>query len=406
MSMDRPDNHKQTFQSLGLGGLSTDTQSAHKHPVISPRGFDPLSSDDPMPIWLLSLQRDLLGPTYSVINHVDAMSISGRNSLDQAALHTVFSAARSLERNLCRLVDLAKLSSGTLRSAPEVGSVQSLTHEAVIVARAMAPHVLNGGVCVHPPAIDVVATLEKRIFVELLATITLLVYRASARAQCDLQLSFTGQGADTRTAWRISAERGALPARSLEALQSDALWASRHLFDLAFVERVVNALGGSVAIQNDRSGFVCELPTPPIHKGDSPNISGNILWTTAPILLSSASPQGFMPVPGKVFILNPNLDDFPIETQIQESGARLFIVNHFPTMSAHVVLKLLVTCVGLSVPVLFRSSALDYDTMCNFRDHVDAIVLEPCSRETLARYVVGLTTHNRRAIRRPAQIHT
>lgn len=406
--MDRPDIPKPTLQSSRLGGCSTPAQPARKRPLISPPSTEHLSSGDPIAKWVLSLERDILGPTQGILNQADVMNITSSEKHDPLAVQSVFTSARALERNLIRLLDLSKLHAGTLQPAPEICSVQSLTHEARLVARAMAPRLFTGQVQVHLPATDMISMLEKGLLLELLATMTLLVYRASARAQCNLHLSFTGHGPDARATWRIGAERGVLPSLSLDALRSDPLWAPRHLFDLDFVERVASALGCTVAIEGDRSGFVCELSTPPVHEVFSPEVPRNVLWTTVPILMSTASPQGFTPIPGKVVICAPDVDhnDFDIQRQVEESGARLFIAHHTANTAPRTLFNLLIACVGSPVPVLFRSSGLDYDIMSNFQHYVDAFMLEPCRRETLARYVVGLSTRDRRKGRRSAQIHT
>lgn len=396
--MDRSDDRSISPQSSATS--DPPRVFAHASGQHLPKGVSP---NDPMAMWLVALQHDLLGPTYGILNQIDALTIGAGDPSDRSSIHSVFSSARSLERNLRRVLDLAKLSAGALSPSPEVCSAQSLTHEAVLVARAIAPKLLNGEIRVQLPCLDVVSMLEKRILVELLATIVLLVYRAGTRGSCDLNLTFLGEGKSTRAVWHVSAEPGVFPGRSLDELQADPRWASRHLFDLAFVGRVAVALGGAVGVDPDRSGLILELPTVPVHKVDELKLPRNVLWTTAPILMSTASPEGFTPVPGNVIIVDPTAD---METQIEETGARLFIAHHTREMRPEAVFRLLVTCVTMPIPVLLRSSALDYDTLCNFQDHVDAFLLEPCRRETLARYVVGLASNDRRTNRRAAQIHT
>jgi len=57
------------------------------------------------------------------------------------------------------------------------------------------------------------------------------------------------------------------------------------------------------------------------------------------------------------------------------------------------------------LPVLLRAEHLTYEQLNRYRDHVDAIILEPSEEGVLARYVSGLSSVDRRGGRRLAEIH-
>lgn len=363
---------------------------------------DPIPLEHPLAPFILSLRRDVLAPVYGILNQVDALRIAGAQS-DPAVLSSIYAATRAVERNAIRLLAFAKESARSPISAPEPVSLHSVTHEAALLASAMFPRMFASAPAVDLPRSDAVTTLDRERLIQLLATLLYLSRVLMDKSDPRISLSISQSGPTSTATWSLGECTSFWPWPSFDALAEDPRVLSRNCFEVSFIHETCSVLGASVSIDATRTGLRLELPFEAIRAVDPMAVPENVVWTTAPVVVSSLAPESFAPLPGNVVVMAPDADP---RATVAETGARVFLAHHTKGMSPDAVFRLVMTCVSMTVPVLLRSDALDYDTFQNFKDYVDAVIVEPCRKETLARYVVGLAMNDRRARRRPAEIHS
>lgn len=387
--------------------LSDDGTSKTKlSPYVASHAYSQLTEavplDHQLSPFILSFRRDVVAPIYNVLNQISALRFFDPRE-DPQFVESMFETIRSLERKAVRLLTYARESAGPSQLAEDPLSLHSVTFEASLLAKAMFPLLFRKPVEVEVSGANPIAPFSRHRITHFLAT--LLYFSTSALGVRDvkLRLSFAFHADSGAAHWRIPLVAPAVPWSSFEELLDDPEVFARNCFEVNFIRHTARLLGASLTLDSEDPAFVCSIPLTPIREvGDFSN-TDRVLWTTSPIVMSSPLPDGFTSVSGNVVVLSKDSDPF---VAVEKSGARLFLANHTREMKPPEVNHLINICARMPVPVIFRSDALDYDVFHDAKDFADAVLWEPCRRETLARYVVGLSQTDRRARRRSAEIHS
>lgn len=349
---------------------------------------------------LIGAQRELLDPVYAILHNSDALAANAPAEHRSRIARANHRAARVLERTLLKLIELARLASGDFRLRTSPCSLQSLTHEAVLLTRSLFPEADAQRASIGHADADLIARTDGPRIVHVLASVMLGVSGISKGESCTVSLEILRHNQETTVAkWVI--EAGNVPDENSEANNEEFNDSTATLNEM-FSRELARVLNAQIMRQSSGYGMIIEMPVEVLHPVDELRVTDNVVWSTSPILLAEPAPNEFAPIRGKISVLSEKDD---CAEQVRKTGARLLVLHRSNDGEEDLAARLHL-CESVDVPVLLRAATLSYDDFYAYRDHLDAILLEPCRNETLARYVAGLSLHDRREKRRPAEIHS
>lgn len=383
-----------------------DASSGYLAPYLASHAYSQLTDavplDHALSPFILSFRRDVVAPVYGILNQVSALRFFDQRA-DPEFVESMFESVRALERNAIRLLTYAKETAGPSSLAEEPLSLQSITHETALLSKAMFPLLFRKPAAVRTSGPDVISSFSRHRLTHFLSTLLYFSTSVIGSRDVQLRLSFSFDVDASSARWEIPFAASSVPWTSFEDILDDPKVLSRSGFEVNFIRHTTPLLGASLTLDPEKPLIVCQIPCRPIREVSPFSYTDRVVWTTSPIVMSSSLPDGFSPVSGNVVVLSEDTDPF---VTVEKSGARVFLANHTKSMSPPEVNRLINICARMPIPVIFRSDALDYDVFHDAKDFADAVLLEPCRRETLARYVVGLSQSDRRARRRAAEIHS
>jgi hypothetical protein len=201
----------------------------------------------------------------------------------------------------------------------------------------------------------------------------------------------TLEDSDAHIEWHRVLESPTHPVRS----SAEVAIYDKHWYALSF------AIGATVEVSDVPKGLLVRLSAPMIRQIPIPTSVPKSPWAASPTLLAQEEPSGFIPLRTQR-VLTSRYEQ--IDELIEEASPGL-VVLHQPADDEDATRRNLALCQRVDIPVLLRASFLSYEQLKRYRSHVDAILMEPCEEAVLAKYVVGLSTLDRRVRRRAAEIH-
>jgi len=355
---------------------------------------------------LAELESDLLNPIYAIISNSEIIAevddFQGRISL---ALSTK-KAARILEETINKLLELARIATKNFKLQPEITSVHSLTHEAALLAQSVRHGGLGLRVDVQLDSDDVMAKCDSGRMAHLISSAVLSVVALTHETRVKVTLRSYRQEEGVCCTWLIQLDESGPGATARDALRlpdPGQPRAAKRALGVLFTESLASQLGAELVTVDVPLGiqltvilpFIRLTPPPDMHRLTQALQTGVIVVVDEP-------PSSFSPLP-TTFTEVPDPDE--LDSYVRKMKARLLVLHHDESTPSHAITKILTYCQESRVPVLLRASALTYEQFNRYRYHLDAIILEPSEPSMLARYVVGLSHHNRRRDRRPANLH-
>lgn len=357
---------------------------------------------------LIRLQEELLNPISAIIANAslwpDVYSDMERVRLTKATKLAAF----RLESTVTKIVTVAQVASGSFDLKPTLCSVHAICHEASLLAASLSPPDCSCACNVSLSLDDVIVELDPSRFVHAIAAII----RAQARHQScgisslSVRVNNVNKGtADLEISVVPSKEGGTSPRSSvLHPQATDGRMGSLMVLDAVFISVLAAEMGVTVTEHPQESGAITlrlSLPLRRIIKPPEPSRLDE-QWVSHPIAVINEPPPGFTPLRARVVCIP---DDTDIDKRMQEEGARLLVLYQPDDSDERTVLRNLDYCRRVTGPVLLRAAELSYEHFTRYRNSLDAVILEPSTKATLARYVIGLSSDEKRGRRRLAEIH-
>jgi len=349
-----------------------------------------------------SLDPHLRRAIYSVISNFEAVPDADRLS-ERRALHASgLFAARKLDYTHQKLCDLSHIALHEFVLSPTSHSLHSVVREAMLFATAQQSAPRRPFCEPSFSGAEPIVQVDADVLVRLLAS--LLVAVSSELDETALQLSFN-----------FNEEEGALHTRwhlMLQAGQESTDWPSiltavphqSHqpaALHTIYWQALAAVLEVQVFVEESSNALVVEHRAPLIRLVPEATRPPERHWTASTVVVFHEPPSDFTPLRGRYTVSPPERD---INAVVTESNARLVILHDAeddPAMTR----QNLSACHQLEVPTLLRATNLSYELYNRYKQHVNAIVLEPSEEAVLARYVAGLAGRERRTTRRVAEIH-
>lgn len=384
------------------------TEETKLSPYVASHAYSQLTEAIPvehqLSPFILSFRRDVVAPIYNVLNQISVLRFSDSRA-DPQFIESMFETVRALERKAVRLLTYARETVGAPHLAEDALSLHSVTFEASLLAKAMFPILFRDTVEVGVSADNAIAPFNRHRITHFFAT--LLYFSTSVLGVRDVRrrLAFAFDVDSGVARWRIPLDVPTLQWSSFEELLDDPEVIANNGFEVNFIRHTARLLGASLTLDVADLAFVCAIPVPApvpgMEEGGDSSVVDCVVRNTSPIVMSCPLPDGFTPVPGNVLVLSTRSDPFVV---VEKSGARVFLANHTSAMKPSQVSHLINVCARMPIPVIFRSDGLDYDVFHDAKDFADAVLWEPCRRETLARWVLLLQSDGSRRPR-SAEIH-
>jgi hypothetical protein len=356
---------------------------------------------------LTDLEHDLLNPVYAIISNAEIIASLAKLADRRDIASSTKRAARILECNLVRLLDLSHVSMNQFDLCPQDNSLRSITHQAVLLLSDI--HQENRSIrfdAVFESTDWIVAADGQRV-VHLL--VSALQSALLSLQDCTVSLTQHNerQGDQVTASWYISIDSPLTDQDWRQALDlptEDGPLLGRASLGVLYTRALSEVLGADIVIGDVPYGLQVTLQLPVVHNVDQapPDLLTRNTWVDSTILVSREPPNLFTPLRASMTLIPPEAD---IPTYLQETNAELLILHQTGEGGDDEFERNLQICRQSRLPVLLRASALTYDQFNRYKDKLDAILMEPSEEGDLARYIVGLTRPNRRSSRRQADIY-
>lgn len=357
---------------------------------------------------LIRLQEELLNPISAIIANASLWP-EVYSDMECARLTKATKlAAFRLESTVTKVVTVAQVATRSFELKPTLCSVHAICHEASLLATSLSPPDCDCGCSVSLSPQDMIVELDPRRIVQAIAAIIRAQSRHRPCGISTLKLhvhNVSNLIADLEIAILPSKKGRASPRLSvLQPQSTEGRIGSLMVLDAVFISVLAAEMGITVTERTNGASTITmrvSLPIRRIVEQPEPSIVDE-QWIRAPIAVINEPPPGFTPLRARVVCIP---DDIDIEARMKEEDARLLVLYQPDDNDEFAVLRNLDYCRRVSAPILLRAADLSYEHFSRYRTCLDAVILEPSSNETLARYVIGLSRGERRGQRRLAEIH-
>jgi len=350
------------------------------------------------------VDEDLRNSVYAIINSFEILPDADMRA-DREILHaTGLLAARRIEYTHQKIANLARIVSKDFGTDRADRSTQSLTREAILFA--IAQDGRFGEIAYQPKMsdTDAIVRVDPTCITHMLASLLTSVSARCAEGRIRLSMTHTDRQGQVEIAWYVTVEEGAASIDWRRILKAGTL-RERSDGEVAIHDKYWHALSNiidaTVELSEVPKGIVVQVTAPLVRYVPVPANAPRKLWTGPPALLVGDEPAGFTPLHADTVRLR-NREE--LETLIGESHPCLLVLNQPADDESATRLNVALSQM-CDLPVLLRAEHLTYEQLNRYRDHVDAIILEPSEEGVLARYVSGLSSVDRRGGRRLAEIH-
>lgn len=355
---------------------------------------------------LINQTERLLDPVYAIAANAD-VSIDVQDEAQREALaQSSKRAARLLELGLNQLLVVAKILDGRFSTNLNVCSLHSITHQAILMARSHLGSDCKLQLLPRVDQHDVIVRGDERILaVTLTSMLQLLIdHRMSGDAQLTLHCRQTN--GNVVASWVASIEHCDHQPEWGRLLRLPAVGeggAGRRVLNLVHLLSLATMLDAELNVREVPNSLQFSIKLPFVRRVPAMNLpSTGVAWVDGAIAIAGDGLESFTPITGQTIFIGA---DGELAGAIHQTAARLLVLHQTERRTREDVARSLEICRQVNVPVLLRASYLTYEDFTRYRAVLDAIVLEPTSTETLARYVIGLTRRNQRRSKRPADIH-
>lgn len=347
---------------------------------------------------VVALQNELLGPLYSISSNTKVLAGKTTPAEHRRLISANLQSVTTLERSLTRVVELANLSNDSLVLRASNTSIHSMTHEAALSASSdmrdppeVATEILGPDAIVHTDHARTASMISNAL--------QSMPPQGRARSlTCSTKLDQSS--ALVSVLWTAKTIQ---PLVEVSASSPVTDHSARRTGSSSYFHAVAFALGAEVDEAEDRSMIRLTAEFPVIHSVDwSIDDESQSNFDQARVLQYAPTVDDCFELPLDTAFLDQDDD---LSDRIATASASLLVLNHTSQTDEHHLATNLYFSQKSTIPVLLRSAHLSYDQFVRYRDHVDAILLEPAAPDVLTRYIGGLSRINRRSHRRRASLH-
>jgi hypothetical protein len=354
---------------------------------------------------LKAIEDDVQRALYAIIAGFEVLP-DVETRVDRDALRrSGLTASRRIEYLHQKLTNLAKIATGDFEPQRADRSAESITREAVMFA--LAQDGRYGSIEAEPgvPDHDVVARVDGARMVQLLASLLIAASASAPNQTLKLTVSHAEERGAVTITWVISIPNptAKFDWEAVTAGQDQDPGKSHGEIPLhsAYWHALAAALDADVSLTEVPHSITVTITAPLVRLLPAPLAAPKGDWTDAPILVLGKPGVSFTRIRGSCSVVS---DPSELTTNSIIDDAKLLVINqrddnHFDPSDSIAI------CQSANVPVLLRAERLTYDLLARYRDHVDAILIEPSGEARLAQYVRGLTQADRRLNDRMAEIH-
>ena len=355
---------------------------------------------------LANLESDLLNPVDAIISNSEIIAEADDYQRRVTLASSTMKAAHILEEIIQKLLELARIASKTFKLNPETTSLHSLSHESALLAQSIRHGGQGLRVDIQIESDDAMVDCDRGRIVHLISSAIILVGALTRAARVKILLRANQMDGDMACAWLVQipeAMAGPAVRDALEYPESELPRAAKRALEILFTESLASALGVALSTIDLPPGIQIAAKLPVVRRAPPPDTQRLFRELEAGrIVIVDEPPDGFTLLP-TTFTEVPDLNK--LKDFVRDKNANLVVLHHNELTRPGTIAKRLAYCFESRVPVLLRASSLTYEQFHRYRNHVDAVILEPSDPAVLARYIVGLSQHDRRHNRRPADIH-
>lgn len=353
-----------------------------------------------------STAPQVLNATYSIRHSLAVLQEAITREEQQHLFAAVRRAASKIEALTRPLLELATREVSRPAGQMRPYSLDTLLKESVLYVRSYLGEfdpVTVESIC---RCKDLIVHCEPSRVRDMIAHTTMFLALSLKSGRLRITLDTDGAGATRKIQWGVSYSDFELRSQqmSLADLECPGYDSTgERALARSFVLAQAESIGGTVKPLDVPPGILLEHEVSVLH--DVPPISQKLLnsrWTEKPVIICDEPPDSFLIIDAELVAVS---DDDDLPTVREELDASLLVLHHLERSPPTIIANNIRRAHKAELPVLLRASTLDYQEYLDYRNTVDAILLEPCDKEMLARYVIGLSQHDRRTGHRQAQLH-
>lgn len=355
---------------------------------------------------LSSLEQPLLDSVFAVRNNAVVM----RESLSPDQLLQIANSTERAHQRLLSLLrpllEIARIEERTNEVKSDVHSIHSIAHEASLYAQWYYSNRKELSFEVDLRSDDKLIECDAIHLRDLIAHTAIFVAATLQTGRIRISLDASGDRSRSEVEWNVSIfDFVQYPQFDQTVSLSSADYESSPEGQLliSFIGALADELGAVISLQDVPPGLRVFHESAVKHSVEP--VAENVMqgpWTSVPIVTLDAPPHDFRAIEAEVIEIGAVGEPDDV---IRRTGAGLVVLHHHRDLDERSLARNISYALQSSVPVLVRASNLSYEDFLRYQSNVDAIVLEPSDKQTLARYVRGLTRTNRRTEKRNAQIH-
>jgi len=343
---------------------------------------------------VLDSYQDLMGPLYAIQSSTALLagetSVSERRRLISSTVH----ACGRLEQSVARIVEKAGSYTGSFLARPRNTSIRSMTLEAALSLTDVSG---KPRVSAEIQGADAIVNAEHARLVSMLGSALQYVGERGGPVRLLCSITYVDGVDGVDVLWEV------LSDKALGGLQViDPYTVARTEANRSFINLVAGQLGVKVEVVSPEKTRLSTRISTVLRQIDDQEHFDDADWNGVSVVQHAQSPDDMLslPVPSMRMDLQ---DDLP--SRLSAASATVLVLRLTDPVDDEQLSSNLYFSQNASVPVVLCSNALSYEQFVLFREHVDAIISEPLSEPTLARYLIGLSLLNRRREPRPAVLY-
>lgn len=364
------------------------------------------SKIDPASSLLLATAPQVLNATYSIRHGLTVLQDAIDREEKQHLFAAVRRAATKIESLTRPLLEVARHEVVTPTERLRPYSIDTLLKESALYVQSYLGDQLPIAIESKLRGEDLIVYCEPRRIRDMVSHATIFLALSLKSGRLRIALDTVGDRSIRKLRWSLSCSDFELRSREMspadlkiggyDGTGERALARSVFFAQADIVNGVVKAL-------DVPPGILLEHELAELH--DVPPLTESRLhsaWTQQPIIICEPPPTEFVGIDAELVMVTDE-DQLPVKRIA--TNASLLVLHHVEQPPPTIIALNIRRAHKAGLPVLLRASRLDYQEYLDYRNTVDAILLEPCRVETLARYVIGLSQHDRRSGHRQAQLH-